>query len=248
MKSLEKKASEFRQSNGLSDRDCIRLKSLLHKLKVLTIFKPLDDNLSGMAIKVKASPETVHRFILVNSNQSLGRQHFTICHELYHLYIQDDFTFQYCNPGRFDKKDRDIEEYKADLFAAYFLIPRDGVYMLIENDAEMELNKISLQTLFRIEQYFSCSRTALLYRLEEMELTDRSFTEQHKTNVKKSAVAYGYSTELYESGNHNQFVGDYGSLAKELYDKEKISESHYHSLLLDLGVNLDNLTFPDTYE
>jgi Zn-dependent peptidase ImmA (M78 family) len=246
MKILEKRASEFRQSNGLSDRDCIRLKSLLHKLNVLTVFKPLDDSLSGMAIKVKVKPDLIHRFILVNSNQSLGRQHFTICHELYHLYIQNDFTFQYCNPGTFDKKD--IEEYKADLFAAYFLIPRDGVYMLIDDWDELELNKLTLPTLLRIEQYFSCSRASLLYRLEEMGLTDRSFTEQHKTNVKKGASAYGYSTELYEYGNHNQFVGDYGSLAKELYDAEKISESHYHSLLLDLGINLETLTLSDTYE
>ena len=245
MKFLEKRASEFRQENGLSDRDCIRLKSLLHKLNVLTVFKPLDESLSGMAIKINESYAT-HRFILVNSNQSLGRQHFTLCHELYHLYIQSDFTFQYCNPGTFDKKD--IEEYKADCFAAYFLIPRDGVYMLIDNWDELELNKITLPTLLRIEQYFSCSRTALLYRLEEMGLTDRTFTEKYKTDVRKNAAAYGYSKELYENGNHNQFIGDYGSRAKELYDIEKISESHYHTLLLDLGINLEALTLSEIYE
>ncbi|RCR66406.1 ImmA/IrrE family metallo-endopeptidase [Larkinella punicea] len=231
---LEKRASEFRQAHGLNDREPIRLKSLLQKLNVQTLFKPLSDQFCGMAIK-----SGQHRFMLVNTNQSLGRQHFTICHELYHLFIQADFTFQVCIPGQFDYKNP--EEYKADWFAAYLLIPRDGVLSQINNLDELDQNQIKLSTILTIEQYFSCSRQALLRRLEDMELIDRAYGESLKQDVKRSATLFGFTTELYESGNEGQHIGDYGTKAKQLFDSEKISESHYYALLKDLGVDINAL-------
>jgi Zn-dependent peptidase ImmA (M78 family) len=107
---LEKEANRFRQENGLSSTDPIRLKSLLQQLQVVTIFSELSADFSGMALKVKEH-DKVMRFMLINTNQSLGKQHFTICHELYHLFIQIDFVSRVCQTGRYDK--RDPEEYYA---------------------------------------------------------------------------------------------------------------------------------------
>ena len=53
---LEKKANDFRNRNGLGSNDSIRLKSLLNKLDVLTVFKPLSAAFSGMALKVDRIP------------------------------------------------------------------------------------------------------------------------------------------------------------------------------------------------
>src|SRR5690554_5914434 len=128
---IEKAASEFRTRHGFTNLDPIRLKSLLLKLNVITIFKPLSENLSGMAVK-----EGDYRFMLINSRHSIGRQHFSICHELYHLYIQKDFIPHHRSAGLFDKKTE--HEYKADLFAAYLLMPKDGIINLIP---ECELDK-----------------------------------------------------------------------------------------------------------
>ncbi|TAE23874.1 MAG: ImmA/IrrE family metallo-endopeptidase [Cytophagales bacterium] len=233
--SLEKLASEFRQAHGLNDRQPIRLRSLLQDLNVKTVFKPLSDGFAGMAVKAHSE-----RFMLVNSDQILARQHFTICHELYHLFIQKVFTSQMCNPGQFNYKDS--EELNADWFAAYLLIPRDGVLMQIVDWDELEKNQISLATILHLEQFFSCSRQALLIRLEEIGLIDRAYGEQFKSNIKRSAIEHGYSTDLYEAGNHNLTLGDYGAIARQLYDTEQISESHYAGLLLDLGVDLNELT------
>lgn len=233
--SLEKTASEFRQTHGLNDRQPIRLRSLLQDLNVQTVFKPLSDTFAGMAIKTDSD-----RFMLINSKQTLARQHFTICHELYHLFVQKEFMSRICNPGQFDY--RDPEELNADWFAAYLLIPRDGVLMQITDWDELDKNQISLATIIHLEQFFSCSRQALLIRLEEIGLIDRAYGEQFKANVKRSAIQFGKSTELYEPGNHNLTIGDYGTMARELFDSEQISESHYTELLLDLGISLDALT------
>ena len=41
---IERQVAEFRADNGLSASEAINLKSLLLKLNVLTIFRPLYDN------------------------------------------------------------------------------------------------------------------------------------------------------------------------------------------------------------
>jgi Zn-dependent peptidase ImmA (M78 family) len=237
---LEKKAAELRRIAGYNQNDCIRFKSLLLKLNVLTVFKPLETNFSGMAVKIGSGEEPA-RFILVNSSQSLGKQHFTISHELYHLFVQEVFTSQVCKAGLYNKNS-DKEEINADIFASYFLLPETGVKDLIP-DNELRKKKISLSTLLKLEHYFSCSRSALLYRLKQLNIIDGTYYDTFKSDVKKGAALHGYDLSLYERGNDNDFIGDYGSLAKKLYDEEKISETHYFSLLSDLGIKIEEIDY-----
>lgn len=237
---IEKAADNFRNSNGLGAKDAIRLKSLLRKLNVLTVYRPISDDFSGMALKIERG-DSIERFILVNSNHSLGKQHFTIAHELYHLYIQNDFKSMICKTGRFEKKDK--EEYNADTFAAIFLMPKTGIMDLIP-DIELESRELSLATILKIEHYYSCSRTALLYRLRGLKLIKNEEFNKFKVDIKRGAVAHAYDKSLYEKGNENLVIGDYGDLARTLYDNEKISESYYYTLLRDIGISekdLENL-------
>ena len=78
-----------------------------------------------------------------------------------------------------------------------------------------------------IEQYFACSRTALLLRLDGIGLIDYKKYEQYTRNVKHSAAILGYDTSLYDKGNEGLVIGDYGAKAKKLFDVGKISESQY---------------------
>ena len=235
---IEKAASHFRSEYGLNNKDAIQLMSLLQRLNVITIFKELSADFSGMALKTEEVND-VSRFILINADQSLGKQNFTICHELYHLYIQKNFTSRVCKTGLFDKL-IDKEEYKADVFASYLLLPTDGLLEFIP-DVELSAKKVTLKTIVYLEQFFSCSRRALLYRLKKMKLIDNSLYQIYAQDVKKSAIEHGYSTSLYEKGNINVVIGDYGTTAKELYDKEVISQSHFYSLLSDLGIDINAL-------
>lgn len=235
---LEQYAVGFRQSNGMGAFDPIRLKSLLARLNVITVFRPLGSDFSGMSLKIQEKERTA-RFILVNSNHSLGKQHFTICHELYHLYFQEDFSSLMCRTGLFDKKDK--EEYHADMFASFLLLPEQGVKSLIPENETGQKDRISLKTILKIEHYYCCSRTALLYRLRDLGLISAKSYEQYAQSIKQGALQYGYSTELYEKGNHDVVLGNYGALARELFENEKISESHYISLLTDWGMDEQQL-------
>jgi len=234
---LELKANEFRQQNGLNPTEAIRLKSVLLRNNILSIFLPLNSDFSGMAVKVNNDKKT-KLFMLINCSHTLGRQHFTICHELYHLYIQDNFKSEKTGIISFEKGG-DAEEYKANLFASFLLLPTNGMWQMIPEN-ERKKNKITLKTILNIEQYYSCSRSALLNRLLKMSLIDTDLVSKYSVDILKNALLYGYSIDLYKAGNNGLVIGDYGSLARDLFDKGMVSESSYFSLLEDIGIDLSD--------
>jgi Zn-dependent peptidase ImmA (M78 family) len=227
---IEKQVSEFRMDNGLSLSEPITLKSLLLKLNILTVFRPLSESFSGMCLKDNSK----HRFMLINSNQSRGRQHFTIAHELYHLYIEEKPTPHKCNPGCGSKNP---VEQCADMFASSLLMPETGLCQLIPEN-ELKAKDISIATILRLEHYFSVSRSALLYRLLNIGLiTEVNRSRLADVGVKHSAVCFGYDTALYESANEGLIIGDFGEKARHLFEKEKISEGYYLELLHKININ-----------
>ncbi|HEX2984466.1 MAG TPA: ImmA/IrrE family metallo-endopeptidase, partial [Ignavibacteriales bacterium] len=165
----------------------------------------MSDNFSGMAVKIDK-----HSFILINSNHSIGRQNFTIGHELYHLFIQEDFETHFCKAGNFNKSD--IQEYYADLFSSALLMPDDGILEKIPT-AEQNKNKISLATVLELENYFGCSRTALLYKLKMMKKIDADKYDEFRKDIKSTARLNGYDIALYSKGREGIIISDYGTKA-----------------------------------
>jgi Zn-dependent peptidase ImmA (M78 family) len=237
---LEKAASEFRGKYGYNTVNPIRIKSLLQQLNVLAIFRKMDESFSGMSLKIGED-----KFILINSEHSLGRQHFTIFHELYHLYIQKEFGHIICDDN-IDKKDKK-EEVNANIFAANLMLPREGLLNFIPEE-ELKKDSISLGTILGLEQYYSCSHTAMLIRLEDLHFIGNGQKEKFNVDIKTAAKQYGYNISLYESGNDNLVIGDYGVKAKKLFDENIISKAHYLELMKDLGIDLGDNTNSDGRE
>lgn len=225
---VESQVSKFRQQVGLSDAEAVNLKSLLLKLNVLTIYRPLSESFSGMSLK-----SGTKCFMLINSNQPRCRQHFTIAHELYHLFVEANPLPHKCGTGL--KKDE--SEKCADAFALVFLMPAGGVRQLIP-DYELKSKGVSMASVMRIGHYFSVSHKATLNRLFDLRLIDRTRYENYlRCTVKKTAREYGYSTALYESGNANLVIGSFGEKARNLFDAGKISEGHYLELMRKIGID-----------
>ena len=225
---VESQASRFRQFAGLSDSEAVNLRSLLLKLNVLTLFRPMSDSFSGMSLKGSG-----RLFMLINSNQPRCRQHFTICHELFHLFIEDNPVSHRCQAGR--KKNE--SEKCADAFALMFLMPADGVRQMIPDD-ELKQGKVSLATALKLGQYFGTSHAAVLNRLSDLNLIGGNEREQLSgISVKRACREYGYDTSLYESGNEGRVIGDFGEKARKLFEADKISEGHYLELLHKIGID-----------
>ena len=224
---------EFRNRFGYNSSEPIHFNSLLQRLDVLTVFKPLSDNFSGLSFKRNES-----NFMLVNSDHSLGRQNFTIGHELYHLYYDKEFTPHKCQTGQFPRKN--TTERMADIFASHLLLPEEGILPLIPEN-ELGRDQISLATLLKIEQTYASSRSALLYQLSKMDLISKSYFEKHSTQIKSGAHQHGYSIDLYQPSAERVLLGTFGSLANKLFENDQISESHYHELMLSIGVDMSEM-------
>ena len=225
---VESQASRFRQLAGLSDSEAVNLRSLLLKLNVLTLFRPMSDSFSGMSLKGNG-----RLFMLINSNQPRCRQHFTISHELYHLFIEDNPVPHRCQEG--GKKNE--SEQCADAFALMFLMPADAVRQMIPED-ELKKGKVSLATSLKLGQYFGTSHSAVINRLSDLNLIRRNEREQlFGISVKRACREHGYDISLYESGNEGRVIGDFGEKARKLFEADKISEGHYLELLHKIGID-----------
>lgn len=218
-------ARKFRTDNGYSTSEPIIIKTLLMKLRILTMFRPLSENAYGLSTR---SSDKEDKFILVNSRSSRGRQHFTVAHELYHLYIDE-------NPRpHINRKDvkKDRSETMADAFASALLMPIEGVIKVIPNE-EIINRSVSLATVFSLEQYFRVSHQSMLYRLKRLGyISEDTLQSMLSIKIREVAPQYGiFDMSLYDKGNDSVMLSDYGIRAKILFDKDKISESHYNQLM-----------------
>jgi len=236
---LECLANELRENMHVTAREPVRIHQVLKEKKILTQFRPLDPNFSGIALCTQSGTALRKCFMLINTAQSYGKQRFTACHELYHLLYQEEFTVSQNNAGKFDQKEP--EEYNADYFASYLLLPELGLKELVPVE-EQRKDRITLGTLLRVEQNFRCSRANLLRRLKEMKWITADTYDKYVVNVKRSAIEYGYGIDLYSPTNKTELVGDYNIKARQLYDRGLISQAKYFSLLQDMGIDLSLIT------
>jgi Zn-dependent peptidase ImmA (M78 family) len=227
---IETLSTKLRLDAGFNDSEPINAKTLLKQLGILTMYKPMSDKSCGLSLK---SDVDEYKFILINSNNARGRQHFTIGHELFHLYFDNDPKPHICLT---ESGNRNSAEINADNFASALLMPKEGIIKHISNE-EIKSSNISMATILKLQQLFSVSHQALVYRLRHLNLINEKKLEQLlNCTIKKVAKEYGYDLSLYEKGNENLIIGDFGEKAKILFDREKISEGHYLELLNKISI------------
>lgn len=216
-------ASKFRAKVQLSLSAPINLNPVLLSEGILTVLRPLADNLCGLSVM---TADKSRRYILANSKHSIGRLRFTIAHELYHLYYDDNPEPHMCMLN--GKKD--AREQSADMFASALLMPIEGI---LANIPEHELRDVSLGTIMRLEQIFMVSHQAMCIRLKRLRLiNEKRLQELLQISVARTAQDFGYNTYIYDDGDgRKDAYGDFVAKAKRLFDEEKISEGHYLELV-----------------
>ena len=115
------------------------------------------------------------------------------------------------------------------------MMPKAALVQLM-SPRDLATRNVDVSTLFSREALFGVSHSALLVRLKELKLISKECSDR-SLNIRVSAEAHlrGYDTELYKPGNEGLVIGDFGAKARELYDKEIISEGHYVELLNMIG-------------
>ncbi|NLM36967.1 MAG: ImmA/IrrE family metallo-endopeptidase [Firmicutes bacterium] len=224
---LWKKAISIRKQLGEDATSPIDIFALAYSIDRLSIvFYPLGKHISGICIKGDRN-----NVIGINSSMTLGRQRFSMAHELYHLYFDGDMV-AVCSKkiGVGSEKERE-----ADQFASFLLMPPDALSNMIKKIKKSPSDRLSVEEVVRIEQFFGVSRQALLVRLiEEKELT-RQEAESMQQNVIWSAGSLGYDDTLYKPVPENkryQTYGFYIQQAKRAFEQGLISNGKYEELLL----------------
>lgn len=230
---VEKLASKFRYDNGLSQSEPINAKMLIRKLNITLVYRRLSESSYGISCK----SSTGKMFMLINSQSTRGRQHFTIAHELYHLFYDVNPVPHMCCGGPAKG-----EEKTANRFASALLMPREGILSCVSGE-DITAHDVNIATVLRMEQFFGVSRSTLLIRLRDLGLiTTTRYEALNRLPVKETAREWGYDLALYESGNDGVVIGDFGEKARRLFESGKISEGHYNELMNMLygGAGKDN--------
>lgn len=116
---LSNKASNLRKRLGEDGESPVDIFKLVQKIENFTlVFYPLGTNISGVCYKGETS-----NVIAINSEMSVGRQRFSLAHELYHLYF-DDSTVNSVSPIMIGSGDEN-EKKQTNLlliFNSFFLL------------------------------------------------------------------------------------------------------------------------------
>ena len=217
-----KLASSVRIKLNVRNEGAIDLFTMINEVPNMTVvYYPMGANISGMFIRNNKTP-----LIAINSAMSIGRQHFSLAHELYHFYHDNkDISVSSRDIGNDNEKN-------ADLFASYLLIPMDDFMKSVSN---ISIDNITINDVIKLEQYYKVSRQAILRRLFEENKIDDIIKKKFSTNVILSAVNLGYDDALYKASPDDKVYrtyGEYIKLADRLLINEKISIGKYEELLI----------------
>ena len=221
---LQRRALSIREHFGVDDNSPMDLFSLVHTNSDITlIFYPFKEEISGVCIKSA-------NLIAINSNSTLGRQAFSIAHELYHYFYDGEKT----SISLYTQANFKVEK-EANLFASYLLMPDSSFTRFYNKLTNNGTKKIDLHDILEIEQYFRVSRNAVLVRLIQEEYMTSEESEQYKRNIVKNAKKYGFDVSLYLSTDIEEpkTYGSYLKKALELKDLGLISDGKYEEYLLE---------------
>ena len=225
------KAATLRKRLGEDSDSPIDIFALAQDIDGLTlVFYPMSDKISGMCIKGTAANANV---IAINSAMTLGRQRYSLAHELYHLFYDEQMS-SVCA-----KKIAEAtgNEKEADSFASYFLMPPASLQIKVELlKSRNENNNLTVRDVVRLEQHFGVSHQAMLIRLKEDGHLSATECENMQIGVKRIAERMGFPTTLYSPTAEDQQYATYGNYleqVEQVFDKDLISTGKYDELLLD---------------
>lgn len=239
---LSNQASSVRKKLGEDNTSPIDIFALMYTTENVTLVKyPLGEKISGACLKNNTSA-----VIAVNSSMSIGRQRFSLAHELYHLYFDEDMISTIC-PSKIGGGNQ--TEKSADQFASYLLMPPAALYEKIQEIKSAENRKLTVKDVIKLEQYFGVSRKAMLFRLQEEGELSQSDAADMQKDVIISAAKLGYDTSLYKPTPENENKGTYGYYIKQaenLLQSDIISTGKYEEWLLDAF--RDDIVYGDDME
>ncbi|MBQ6813620.1 MAG: ImmA/IrrE family metallo-endopeptidase [Methanobrevibacter sp.] len=217
-------AEILRHEWGIESFASLNIRSLVYSnIRNLTVlWFPMKINISGCCSKTKKD-----KIIFINTNHSIGRQNFTLAHELYPLLYEDIDDFIVCGLNNNSQSEKN-----ADKFASTLLIPDSALYWFRNKN---QIENWSLEDLIKCEQYYQISRSTLLGRLKDLNWINQEEKREFESDIIREADRLGYDTGLYKPSPDNlkySSIGELIRLTEKAYDNKKISGGKRSEILL----------------
>ncbi|KXG10237.1 hypothetical protein AT864_01799 [Anoxybacillus sp. P3H1B] len=172
-----------------------------------------------------------HFVVYLNTMFSLGHERFTAAHELYHLMFDKESLMR--EGLMFDEH----SETKANLFAAEFLMPEEGVKEFFYKRCTTPL--IEEKHIVRIQQHFKVSYSAMLRRLKELRLISEPQYEKLKPiceleraeELKQLTIHEGYEPTLLLPSYKKTIPDRFLEIIIDNYVQGRISYGKFATLL-----------------
>lgn len=217
-------ALKLRKIIGVDEDSPIDIFSLFNDYPELTlVFYPFSERISGLCYR-----NTKANLIAINSSMTLGRQRFSLAHELFHLFYDTNEK----SISSSDLESNDEIEIKANIFASYFLAP----YSSLRFEIEKMNKKIEFEDILYLNNIYKMSYGAMAYRLLcDGYINRKEYEKLSKTkNIVKKANELGYDINIYLKNDNNTKItyGNYLKQVNELKKKKMISDGKAKELLL----------------
>jgi Zn-dependent peptidase ImmA (M78 family)/DNA-binding XRE family transcriptional regulator len=137
--------------------------------------------------------------IAVNSEMTLGRQLFTLAHEMAHAFFHSQSADVWISfPGAPQARER-----FADLFAGELLVPEDALIGLAEEIGGSD-QLADPVTAVQLQRHFGVSYATLLVRLRQEKLvSEPTYHELREVSPSKMALALGYDVNPADLGDYH---------------------------------------------
>lgn len=247
-------ALEERRRLGLGSAPISDMPALLEAQGIRTGLIPMPAGVSGLMI----SDPSVGLFVVVNREHPPVRQRFSWCHEYAHLLLD---RAQLGHVSR-ESERADLLEVRANVFAATFLMPEDGVRQYVATLGKGSTSRlhaevfdeagvvpvdsrtaggsqdVQIYDVVKLAHHFGVSVLSSLYRLLNLKLvTEKQFQEMKHLDADGvgGAVAQLLGLDRIAADESvTAFYRRYLVLALEAYRREKIS----HRKLIEIGGKL----------
>ena len=250
-------AIEERRRLGLGSGPLGELPALLEAQGIRTGLIAMPPGVSGLMI----SDPSVGLFVVVNREHPAMRQRFSWCHEYAHLLLD---RAQMGHVSR-ESERADLLEVRANVFAANFLMPEDGVRQFVATLGKGSASRLhadvfdesgvvpidsrtaggsqdlQIYDIVKLAHHFAVSVLSAFYRVMNLRLiTDKQFEEMKQLDndgmSKQLADLLGL-VEVSDEENISAFYRRYLVLALEAFRREKISRRKLIEIASRLGIS-----------
>lgn len=184
---IETKALRHRKMNDLGTESPIGDKIfniIENQYESFLLLYPLKSrNIAGFTRKKREFVQ-----IFINTSFDKGFQNFAGAHELYHLIQfqeKENDNFVLCKNtdvlDTIDESDINLEELKANYFAAAFLLPREVVFERFKKIKKLNCSEEDfILEILKVQFQYEVPFKTILKRLRELDIIDKKYYEKLK--------------------------------------------------------------------